>query len=47
MNLWFGWTEIYVDDDGEPSQVETKWKASAFVFFTHVIWIGNTWRADD
>lgn len=39
--MWFGWSKIYVDDEGIPSLEITKWKASAFILFTHVIYIGK------
>jgi len=40
-DIWFGWTECYIDSDGYPSEQKTKWKASCFVLFTHIIYIGN------
>jgi len=44
--MWFGWKEIYIDNDGMPSDIETEWKASAFILFTHVIYIGEVKSAD-
>ena len=41
MNIWFGWTKIYIDDNGYHSEEVTGWKASAFILFTHVIFIGK------
>ena len=45
MDIWFGWSEIYIDDYGMPSDTETNWKASAFILFTHVIYIGEVKEA--
>lgn len=45
MDIWFGWTEIYIDNDGMPASKVTSFKASAFVLFTHVIYIGEVKRA--
>ena len=40
-DIWFGWTEIYVNSAGLPSDEVTPWRASAFVLFTHIIYIGK------
>ena len=41
MDIFFGWTQLYIDDNGMPSETQTKWKASCFILFTHVIYIGE------
>lgn len=39
--MWFGWDELYIDEDGMPTEHGTPWKASCFVLFTRVIYIGE------
>jgi len=39
--MWFGWSEVYIDKDGMPTEEVTQWKASAFILFTHVIYVGE------
>jgi len=41
MGIWFGWRELFIDVNGYPTDEETDWKASCFIFFTHVIYIGE------
>ena len=41
MDIWFGWLELYINDKGMPVDYETDWKASCFILFTHVVWVGE------
>ena len=36
-----GFTKIFVDDDGFPSEKDTEWVADAFVVFAWVVYIGK------
>ena len=45
MDIWFGWTTCYIDPaDWMPTDEETGYKASCFVLFTHIIWVGEIKR---
>ena len=46
FNVWLGWCDIGIDEDGNPTEEATPWKASCFVLFTHIIYIGEI-EADD
>ena len=39
--MFFGWSKCYVDDDGYPSENETRWIASCFILFTRVVYVGE------
>lgn len=39
--MWFGWSKLYIDYDGTPTEEETQWTASCFILFTHVIYVGE------
>ena len=39
--MWFGWEKFYIDNDGAPVNYSTNWKASCFVLFTHIIYVGK------
>jgi hypothetical protein len=42
-----GFTQIYIDDDGYPSERETQWAASAFVFLFWTIYVGKVRHVGD
>ncbi len=39
--MFLGWKELFIDIDGMPSETETRWKASCFILFWFVIYIGE------
>ena len=41
MDIWFGWRELNIGEDGMPTDIETGWVANCFILFTHVIYIGE------
>lgn len=42
-----GFTQIYIDDNGYPSETETQWVASAFVFLFWTIYVGKVRHVGD
>jgi hypothetical protein len=42
-----GFTEIYVDNNGKPTENETQWIASAFVFLFWTIHVGKIRHIND
>jgi len=43
-DMWFGWKELPIGQDGMPSDTKTGWVASCFIFFTRIIYIGEVKR---
>ena len=39
--MWLGWKELFIDKDGMPTEIRTKWKASCFILFTYVVYVGE------
>ena len=39
--VWFGWRTLNVDEGGMPTPELTPWKASCFISFTHIIYVGE------
>jgi len=39
--FFLGWKTLYIDLDGLPTMQKTEWRASCFVLFFWVVWIGD------
>jgi hypothetical protein len=45
--MLIGFTKVYVDEEGYPTDEESVWIGDAFVVFGYVIYIGKIRRAGD
>jgi hypothetical protein len=39
--MWFGWKELNIDKEGFPTEYETGWRASCFILFAYVVYVGK------
>lgn len=39
--MFLGWTDIYVDEQGYPTEEITRWVATGFILFFLVVYVGE------